>query len=253
MPGSGRVRMRQRWYLVVGLSLVIASGLLYCLHYAIFRNPHHIFIYLLGDLAFLPLEVLVVALIVDRLLTARDKKTMLEKLNMVIGAFFSQVGFKLLGRLSATDPQSAMLREMLVVDAHWSAARYRAMKKEFEHAEFKVDSREMDRVELRKFLVGNRDFMLRLLENPLLLEHDAFTDLLRATFHLTEEFEDRKSLDGLPAADLDHLSNDVSRAYGLLARQWLEYMLYLKSNYPYLYSLAMRTNPFNPAARVEFE
>lgn len=81
--------MRQRWYLMVALALVIGSGLLYSLHYAIFHDPHHIFIYLLGDLAFLPIEVLVVAIIVDRLLAERDRRAMLEKLNMVIGAFFS--------------------------------------------------------------------------------------------------------------------------------------------------------------------
>ena len=41
--------------------------------------------------------------------------------------------------------------------------------------------------ELKLFLISKRNFLLMLLENPNLLEHDAFTDLLRAVFHLTEE------------------------------------------------------------------
>ncbi len=239
--------------MLVGLALIIASALLYLLHYAIFHDPHYIYIYLLGDLAFLPLEVLVVTIIVDNLLSERDKRATLEKLNMVIGAFFSQVGTGLLKRLAAADPRSAWLQEVLIMDADWSRAQYQAVKQEFERTEFKVDSRSVDMPALKDLLVGNRDFMLRLLENPLLLEHATFTNLLWATFHLTEELEDRKSLEGLPDADLDHLSNDMSRAYGMLARQWLDYMLHLRSNYPYLYSLAMRTNPFNPEAKVEFE
>jgi hypothetical protein len=36
----------------------------------------------------------------------------------------------------------------------------------------------------------------------------------------------------------------VKWAYSLLTRQWLEYMLYLKKRYPFLFSLAVRTNPF---------
>jgi hypothetical protein len=32
---------------------------------------------------------------------------------------------------------------------------------------------------------------------------------------------------------------------------WLEYMKHLSRHYPYLYSLAIRTNPFNPNASVE--
>lgn len=126
------------------------------------------------------------------------------------------------------------------------------MKAEFEGKQFKVDSRSVNLYSLRDILVRNRDFLVRLLENPLLLEHAIFTDLLWAVFHLTEELESRRSLEGLPPADMDHLAGDMGRAYGLLAQEWLDYMMHLKANYPYLFSLAMRLNPFDPDARAEF-
>jgi len=90
--------------------------------------------------------------------------------------------------------------------------------------------------------------MLRLLENPNLLEHDSFTHLLWAVFHLTEELSNRRSVKDLPDSDYEHLSGDIKRAYVLLLSEWLDYMRHLKRNYPYLFSLAMRTNPFDPAA-----
>jgi hypothetical protein len=34
----------------------------------------------------------------------------------------------------------------------------------------------------------------------------------------------------------------------LLSQQWLDYMKHLKGNYPFLFSLAMRTNPFDQNA-----
>jgi len=40
----------------------------------------------------------------------------------------------------------------------------------------------------------------------------------------------------------------MNRVYSQLARQWLGYMEHLKGSYPYLYSLALRTNPFNRIA-----
>ncbi|MCK7537963.1 MAG: hypothetical protein MZV63_46915 [Marinilabiliales bacterium] len=77
------------------------------------------------------------------------------------------------------------------------------------------------------------------MENPTLLEHDRFTDLLWAVFHLVEELEMRpESLEGLPAADYAHLSVDVRRAYSRLAGEWLAYALHLKEDYPFLFSLA---------------
>jgi hypothetical protein len=96
-----------------------------------------------------------------------------------------------------------------------------------------------------------RDFLLRLLENPNLLEHRSFTNLLRAVFHLTEELTFRRNLHNLPQTDYEHLSVDIKRAYVLLISEWLAYMKYLRDYYPYLFSLAVRTNPFDPDASPE--
>jgi hypothetical protein len=38
--------------------------------------------------------------------------------------------------------------------------------------------------------------------------------------------------------------------YARLVPEWMSHMEYLKPHYPYLFSLAMRSNPFGPAASV---
>ena len=95
--------------------------------------------------------------------------------------------------------------------------------------------------------------MLRLLANPNLLEHDSFTNLLWAVFHLTDELAHRKDVNTILDSDYVHLAGDVKRAYVLLISEWLDYMKHLKVNYPYLFSLAMRTNPFDPEAKPEVQ
>jgi hypothetical protein len=103
----------------------------------------------------------------------------------------------------------------------------------------------VDLEKLRSFLIGKRNFLLRILENPALLEHESFTELLRAVFHLTEELELRKDFKTLPDSDFAHLQVDMERAYARLVDAWLDYMKYMKGRYPYLFSLAIRTNPFD--------
>ena len=85
-------------------------------------------------------------------------------------------------------------------------------------------------------------------QNPNLLEHESFTEALRAVFHLTEELESRRELTGLPEADRRHLAGDATRANARLVDEWLDYMKHLKDRYPYLFSLAIRTNPFDETA-----
>ena len=73
--------------------------------------------------------------------------------------------------------------------------------------------------------------------------------MLWAVFHLTDELAHRKDLMRLPDTDYQHL--DIKRAYRQLILQWMDYMKHLKQDYPYLFSLAMRTNPFDADASVE--
>ena len=233
------------WQVFLGLFLVVLSIIFYLIHYAIFRDAHHIFLYLIGDIAFVFIEVLMVTLIIHRLLSEREKRSRLEKLTMVIGAFFSEVGTRLLAFFSDFDPKLDNIRKELIVTNNWSEKEFSKISKRLKNYNYEIETQKVNFEDLHSFLIEKKDFLLRLLENPNLLEHESFTDLLRAVFHLTEELVARNDFGELPISDFDHLAGDIKRAYILLAHQWLDYMKYLKNNYPYLFSLAMRTNPFD--------
>jgi hypothetical protein len=228
--------------IILAVILIAISALLYFVHYLIFRDVHHIFIYMVGDLAFLPLEVFLVVVVIERMLANREKQAILQKLNMVVGAFFSEVGNELLKRLLICFEKSGDISQHLDVKQNWTRADFtKAMA--FART-VDADCSNLDLYGLKKFLVQKRQFLLALLENPNLLEHERFTDLLWATFHLTEELESRESLSGLPKADIKHIAGDTQRVHRLLIVEWLFYVAHLKSKYPYLFSLVARTHPF---------
>ncbi len=239
------------WQVFLGLILVALSALVYYVHYLVFHDVHHIFIYLLGDIAFVFIEVLMVALILHKLLENREKKAMLKKLNMVIGAFFTEAGTELLELLSDMDAGVSKIKEQLIVTGKWTDRDFASIKGVLRNYNGKIEYDGVGFLKIRDFLRSKRDFLLNLLENPNLLEHESFTDLLWAVFHLAEELAHRDDLAALPKADADHICGDIRRAYGNLVSEWLDYMKHLKSDYPYLFSLAMRTNPFDAEACVE--
>jgi len=80
------------WQVFLGIILIVLSAAVYVVHYIIFRDAHHIFIYLIGDIAFVFFEVLLVSLIIHHLLNEWEKKSHLKKLNMLIETFFSEFG-----------------------------------------------------------------------------------------------------------------------------------------------------------------
>jgi len=244
---------RFNWQILLGLLLIALSAFFYLIHYGIFRNAHHIFIYMIGDVAFVPIEVLLVTLIIHQLLSARDKRSMLKKLNMVIGAFYSEVGTRLLESFSEFDKHPDTIREYLIMDKDWSSKKFSHTAKQIKKYDYSVDIKKGNLEELQRFLVGKRNFLLGLLENPNLLEHESFTELLWAVFHLTEELSYRNDVNRLPHTDYQHLSGDIRRAYVLLLSQWMVYMKHLETDYPYLFSLSLRTNPFDPNATPEVQ
>lgn len=241
------------WQMLLGLGLVALSALVYFLHYLIFRDAHHIFIYLVGDVAFVPVEVLLVTLIIHRLLAVREKRALLEKLNMIVGAFFSETGDALISRLTEFDPDIEHLRKELAITAAFGKEEISRLWGFLETYSYRIDARRGDLMELKSVLLGQRQFLLGLLQNPNLLEHDSFTELLWAVFHLAEELGHREALSSVSEKDREHLEGDMARAYARLVSEWFRYMDHLRKEYPYLFSLAVRTNPFNPAARAEIK
>ncbi|MBE7445936.1 MAG: hypothetical protein HS132_12065 [Planctomycetia bacterium] len=241
------------WQIYLGLSLVAISVFFYFVHYAIFQDTHHIFIYLIGDIAFVPIEVLFVTLIVHRLLDKREKRSMMKKLNMVIGTFFCEVGIKLLKCFSQFDCHFNTTRENLLVSNDWTGQKFSDTARRLKDYDYQIDSQKGDLEDLRNFLLAKRDFLLRLLENSNLLEHESFTELLWAISHLTEELVARADTRKLSTADYAHFSGDIKRAYIVLISEWLQYMKHLKDQYPYLFSFALRTNPFDLYATPEIK
>ncbi|MDD4876459.1 MAG: hypothetical protein PHQ86_04935 [Dehalococcoidales bacterium] len=199
---------------------------------------------MIGDLAFLPLEVFIVVLVIERILNRREKQAMLQKLNMVIGAFFSEIGNYLLFDLLKYFDNKKEISSNLNISDSWTKKDYKKSADFASHLKIDLDCSNVDLVKLKEYLSQKRVFLLTLLENPSLLEHDRFTLLLWAITHVDEELEARPSLNELPDSDLKHIADDIIRLYDNLASEWIDYVDYLKSNYPFLYSLVLRTHPF---------
>ena len=190
----------------------------------------------------------VIANAIEYMIDERERTQRMEKLNMLIGVFFSEIGTGMLKKLSAHNHGIESIRSALLVKNNWSDTDFENSVSILRNHHGKLDSRTINLEELRTFLAAQKGLLLTLLQNPHLIEHDSFIPLLQAEFHLTEELDARERLDSLPPSDYDHLSGDINRVYGLLIVEWITYMRHLKKNYPYLFSLAMRINPFDTNA-----
>jgi hypothetical protein len=245
--------MNKNFMIIVGLIAVTLAAAIYFTEYLIFGDVTRVNETFFDNLAFLPISAFIVVVIIERLLTRQEKQAMFQKLNMVVGVFFSEVGNNLLKNLTNHIDDKHEIYQQFKINGQWKDSDYNkavifaAKMKGFG----KSSGEELEN--LKAFLVQKRPFLLRLLENPNLLEHERFTDLLWAVFHLTEELEARSDLRNLPETDYQHINGDLQRIYNLITEQWLNYARHLQKSYPFLFSLVVRTHPFqeNPSPDVK--
>jgi len=242
---------RRNWLATLAFAFLLASVAIYYIHFLIFKDSIFIFKYFVAQLGFLPISTALVTIVLNQLMGKRDKNIRLQKLHMVIGAFYSDVGTGLLKFLASSDHAASSFGQYLKLTSSWAKSDFDQAKRNIRDINLDKTDLPLQLDELKSFLYQKRSHLLRMLENPNLLEHETFSQLLRAVFHLMEELDGRANFGHLPNSDYSHLRGDISRVYVLLINQWLDYMEHLNKDYPYLFSLAIRTNPFNPEVSIE--
>jgi voltage-gated potassium channel len=183
--------------------------------------------------------------IAQMVISQHQNRIRTRRLNMIIGVFFTEIGNQLLHILTQFDPRINEIRKVCLINQECTENDFVDLKKRLRKHQFHIDPKLMDLEILSAHLIKKGDVLLRQIENPDLVEHESFTDLLWAIVHLRDELIARNSLSSLPDTDLSHLANDVNRAYGALVERWVDYLQHLKRSYPYLFSLVLRTNPFS--------
>ncbi|MCB4791456.1 MAG: hypothetical protein LHV68_06165 [Elusimicrobia bacterium] len=232
------------WKVVAGAVMIVLAAAFYILHYMIFRDLHHIFLYLITDIGFVFIEVLLITLVIHQLFSEWEKTSQLKKLNMVIEVFFSEFGKHLLVYLSNHDKNLKNVQDLMIDKNNTCSMDFKCAFDAVKSYKSDIDMNKIDLQKLAKFLTEKRPFLIGMLQNPNLLEHETFTETIMAIFHITEELAAR-NLSKMSSEDLDHTKVDIERAYNKLTHQWLLYMQHTEKHFPYFFLFAMKTNPFD--------
>ncbi len=104
------------------------------------------------------MNVLLVTLILNRLLADRSKQSKMEKMNIVVGVFFSEVGTWLLTYLSDNDPNLRRLSGDLVKIHQWPDEEFIRVQDKFEDPNYNIDIKKIDIKALSTYLSSKRNF-----------------------------------------------------------------------------------------------
>lgn len=223
-------------YIFVSFILIFLSLIMFYLHYLEFGQLENTIYYSLMSLCFIPINILAVTLVFEKLVERRARIERLSKLNMLVGLFFSEIGFVLLKLIVAGDENIQSLK-LNFSDLKTSDIKLKA----HDHT---LNFQKINYPELKKLIIESRDLLSNLISNESLLEHETFSDLLMALMHLRDEIIFVQHKEQLSKEDCVHIEGDLIRVYKTLTIQWINYLSHLKEFYPYQHSGAIKFNPF---------
>ena len=246
---------RLSWKVKFSIVMILLIIIIYGSNYLVLGDGEHIISYVWTHLGFIPVDILLVAFLLDEIIEKKEKEAMLEKLDMLMSTFFSEVGNELISQLSSANKYKASTENLKAIkdwdenDFDNKLAELKDASLDFQ-ADLSAEEREEFLEDLRNLLSSKREFIISMINNPNLLEKEEFTELVNAILHLDEELEHRKDLALVTDTDFGHLNGDMKRVYDKLVHEWVYYLKYLYKHYPYMIALVVRTNPFDKDADV---
>ncbi len=226
------------------LLLLCASALLYAIHYLIFRDLHHLAIFGLHELAFVPLEVILVTLGLDQLVEKTHREEARSKVSIIETLYFNESGGTMLRYLTSCDPDAARLRELLQVTEDWHSSDFRQAIRQLKSYPFLLDLDRIDFFGLHYHLSQRHEYYRSMLENPALTQSEAFTEMIMKIYLLWEELDGRTNLYQLPEKDRNYLAELLHEIYRELTEYWLDNVYNHSIHNRFRLHRAIESNPF---------
>ena len=152
----------QKSNIILIVILILLSVSIYYLQNQIFHQESNTIFYLFQDLAFVPIQVLLVTLLLNRFLNLMEARKKTKKINVIISTFFVGVGIEILAMMSVFNRNNDQLYHLLQMSEEGKIKSLRKKLNDFNY-EILVDQERMMR--LSALLNQYRDFMLNMLGN----------------------------------------------------------------------------------------
>lgn len=227
------------------LPIVAITVCFYAIYYLLLHNKDDIITSIMDNIISVPFNVLITGILFDYILNRKTRKIEEEKIDMVIGIFYTEVGNELLKMMTKADECIELVRSDLLATYDWEEENYENAIKILDQMDYCVDIDKIDISEMKLLLDKSTPLIIDLLSGNVLKNKIDFTEIVVSVFHLRCEFNERIIQDELEEYEKEHLIDDIEVAYKLLAKRWYQYIYILQKEHPQLFVKALINSPFD--------
>ena len=156
---------------------------------------------------------------------------------MLTSSFFTGIGAFLIREILQMTDADGLVYEVVKNGAEQSG-RVGEVQKQLQSVKLNVHIDAAGYTKIQQIIRSNQTNILVIASNPLIIEHECFSEMLWGVFHLMDEFRLRGSWDDLSEQDIEHFNQDFEKVLRLLLMNWVGNVRYLKETYPAFYAAA---------------
>lgn len=250
-PKGDNMHKEIRGSIMINIVLLIMSMIIYTIHYMVFGHANETLSGIILSLAYVPLGMICQILIFDKILEARERIKAANKMNMLVGSFYHEVGNKLLDLIVKGDKAIKEVQAYTQISLKWEIDEFQLLSQILREYKCNLDIDIINLEEISRILELENKFLLGYITNPILDEYEEFGNMIISLLHLSDELKSRYNNKTLMDYEKIHIRNDICCAYNRLLLQWVDYMQYLKGVYPELFVKALINSPFDSRTKEE--
>ena len=217
---------------IIIISVLLAiSACIYGMQILIFKDVRNTEFYIFQDMAFIPISIAITTVVVGELLDINNKRDSRQKTRMLTSTFFSDIGFELMSMLALVSNIDEELLHTINDTELSDLDKITAIK----NSGLTVNADMGIYTIISDVIIASKTDILILSSNPMLYDHEYFSDLLWELLHLMDEFRLRGDYVKLTPSDLTELNSDFAQVLELLLINWVVNAKYLKETYPNFY------------------
>ena len=151
------------WKIRFAIIMFVLAVVIFLARYLIFGDGEEIIAYLWKHIGFIPIDILIVAFLLEGIMGKKEHEAILEKIDMLMGTFFSEIGNDLLAELSKVN-KNKINTENLKDIRNWEEKDFDKKMKELKEngLDFKADIPPEEREEfltnIHSILMEKREF-----------------------------------------------------------------------------------------------
>ena len=95
--------MKRDWKIKFSILMIIAAIIIFGTNYLVLKDTHSIVSYVWLHIGFIPIDIIIVAFILEDIMSRKEKEAIYEKLDMLISTFFTEIGNELIEEFSSAN------------------------------------------------------------------------------------------------------------------------------------------------------